>query len=219
MHYGKTAFLGNTHIGLFSLATENFVFYPPTSSEKFVKQLEILGGERVRAGICDSELLGLYICANSNGAVLPKDSGEEEKKVFEKLGLCVHVLRDRRNAVGNNMCANDYGMIINSRLPEVEVRKIEECLKVKATRCTLAGYEAVGSVCVATNKGFLACPDISEKEFGIVEGALCVKGGSGTVNMGVGFPRLGIIANSRGCVLGEKTSGYEMGGVQQSLEG
>ncbi len=217
MHYGKTAFLGNAHIGLFSLATENFVFYPPTSSEKFIRQLEILGGEMVPASICDSELLGLYVCANSNGVILPKDSDEKERRVFEKLGLCVHVLRDRRNAVGNNMCANDCGAVVNKNIPLDEVRKIEECLKVKAVRCALAGYEAVGSVCVATNKGFLACPDISEKEFELVEAALQVKGGSGTVNMGVGFPRLDIIANSRGCVLGEKTSGYEMMQIQQTF--
>ncbi len=219
MHFRKSSFYGNVHVGLFASATEKYVFYSPSSAPKFPEALTALGAEAITATSSGSGLLGLYMCANSNGVILPKSAEEEERRFFKGLGLNVHACPDKWNAVGNNMCANDFGAVVNRHMPPSEVKRIEDCLGVPAVRCTLGGYEAVGSMCVATNNAFFASSDISEQELELVEGALKVKGGAGTVNMGVGFVRIGIIANSKGCVVGESTSGYELSNIQQALIG
>ncbi|MEM2962911.1 MAG: translation initiation factor IF-6 [Candidatus Anstonellales archaeon] len=217
MHFAKTSFYGNVHIGIFAVATDDYVFCPPSSSKKFLAAFSGFGVEAIPATAAQSGLLGIYICANSNGAILPKSSSEEERRFFKNLGLNVYVISGKWNAAGNNICANDKGAILNQNITNDEIKKIGDCLGVPTERSQLAGYDTVGSVCVATNCGFFASNEISEEEFEFLEEVFGVRGGVGTVNMGVGLVKIGMVANSKGCLMGEATSGYESVNIQEAL--
>lgn len=80
----------------------------------------------------------------------------------------------------------------------------------------LGGHTDVGAVVSATNNGFIAHPAL-EKELDKIEKALKVKGLRSTVNFGSPYVKAGIIANSNGYITGFKTSGIELGRIDDAL--
>lgn len=212
------AFEGNSHIGLFAKASEDFALIPQGSHKKFEAAAHALGCKIERATIAGSNLLGLFCALNSSGIVLPSFTEEHEKHFFKKLGLNVLALPPQFCAVGNNVCANDRGAIVNLEMPHTLVKKISDCLGVEAAHASIAGHSTVGSACIATNKGFAAHNRIKEGELEHIKSVLKVGGSNATVNMGSPFVGLGVVANSRGCMLGEATSGFEGSRIMNALE-
>jgi len=214
----QVAYDGNPHIGMFAKASEKFALLPLGAHPKFTKAAKALDCKIEQATIAGSNLLGLFCALNSNGIVLPVFTEEHEKKFFKNLGLNVCTLPSTFCAAGNNVCANDKGAIVNSEMPHVLVKKVSECLDVEAVPASIAGHNTVGSACVATNKGFAAHNRINEEEMGLLKSVFKVGGSNATVNMGSPFIGLGVIANSKGCIIGESTSGFESSRVMNALE-
>lgn len=212
------AYDGNPHIGMFAKASDSVVLLPVGSHAKFIHAAGALGAKIAQASIASSNLIGLFCALNSHGVVLPSFAEESEKKFFKGLGLHVCALPSAFAAVGNNVCANDKGALVNAQIPQQWRKKIEECLQVEAVPASIAGYATVGSACIATNKGFVAHNRASEEEMELVKSALKVQGANATVNMGSPFVGLGVVANSKGCVLGEATSGFESSRIMGALE-
>ncbi|MEM1895996.1 MAG: hypothetical protein QXR54_02340, partial [Nanopusillaceae archaeon] len=74
----------------------------------------------------------------------------------------------------------------------------------------------VGSMAYVTNKGILFNRNIDEDEAKEISEIFKVKRyGAGSVNMGNIYVSVGLVANSKGIVFGEKTSPYE---IQIALE-
>jgi len=212
------AYFGNTWVGMFIKSNNEKTFVPPDCSEKFIKIIEEnLKTEVAVLSLGESNLLGIYMALNTNGAVLPNTTMKEEAVVLKEHGLNVYVSNEKHNAHGNNIVVNDNGGLINERVSTEEKRKIEDVLGVELLESKIAGYNTVGSACLATNRGFLAHYAASEKELRLLKETLKVPGNVGTVNIGVGFISYGVIANTNGYVAGEKTSGFELGRVEEAL--
>jgi translation initiation factor 6 len=81
----------------------------------------------------------------------------------------------------------------------------------------IAGFTTVGVACIATNKGLVAHNEINDDELKHVEEILGVEGTNSSVNMGFPFPAYGVVANSHGYVVGDKTSGIELMRIQRGL--
>jgi len=214
----KASNFGNPHIGVFARASEKLVVADISSSPKLIPVLSKLSVPILQATIGGSGLVGIFLAMNSNGAVLPPNCSKEEMAVFKKQGLNTISISGPFSAAGNNIAANDFGAIANPEISSKEAKRISDCLGVEVVCKSVAGYLTSGSCVIATNKGFAAHNRTSEEELKELQSILKVPGQNCTVNMGVAFVSLGTVANSHGAVLGEASTGFEVGRVAQALD-
>lgn len=178
---------------------------------------ESLKTETIKVGISDSNLVGIYVAMNSNGAILPNIASEREVQAIKKSGLNVHVSNERHNAHGNNIAANDRGGIINPNVEKAEAARMADALGVELIPMTVAGFSTVGSAVLATNEGFLAHFKSLDQEIAGISEALHVPGRKGTVNTGTGFVAYGAAVNRNGYIVGEDTTPFEIGRLEEAL--
>ena len=82
---------------------------------------------------------------------------------------------------------------------------------------TIGGLKTVGMAAVATNKGLLVHPRVSEAELAVLDDLFGLPVDVGTVNFGSPQVGSGLLANSKGYLAGEETSGPEMGRIEDAL--
>ena len=70
---------------------------------------------------------------------------------------------------------------------------------------------------MATNKGLLVHPRISEEEIAVLEALFGLPVDVGTVNLGSPLVGSGVLANSHGYFAGIGTSGPELGRIEDAL--
>lgn len=214
MSVEKTLCYGSPNVGVYAVATEEFALIASEAPEKFEETVEeALGVKAVRVTINRSQLVGVFAVANSKGILLTSFTTEEEveaiKRIFEG-EIEIGVINARESAIGNLILTTDKAALVSPLLPRNEMKKVEDVLGVEAVVRDLAGSPLVGSFAVATNRGVLACPLVSESELDELEEIFEVPADVGTVNRGSVFIRAGVIANSKGAVVGYDTTGPEL---------
>ena len=208
---------GTPNIGVYATVNESLALVAANSAPGFVEDLEtVLGVETILTTVSGSFVLGSLIRMNSNGAVA---SGmielTELQKIEEKIS--VTILRDKVNAAGNNILANDKGAIINPKIGTATEKKIAEALGVETVRSEIAGYDTVGSACVATNKGCLCNVNATEEDMELIRDVLKVNVSKGSVNHGIKHIGSGILSNTKGALVGDETTPIEMGKIEDGL--
>lgn len=219
----QTNFHGDHNLGLFGRATDNFCFVGNFVTENTLKKVkEVLSVEIMKATIANTDLLGIFSCANSRGVLLPNIVKKYElikfKAVAKKFGLSMKILKTNYTALGNLILCNDHGAAISKIFNRSEKRLIEDCLDVEAVYGTLAKIDTVGSAGVATSAGCIVHRDATENEIKIVEDVLKVDVDIGTANFGSPFIGSCMIANKSGAVIGESTTGPEAQRIMETLE-
>ncbi len=209
---------GNSNIGLFFYTDNKYTFVPPNVQEKNLPRISKLGTEIVKTTLADCDLIGVYMTGNSRGVILPYHVTDEEVRLIHELGYEYYVVEDKHNAIGNNLVVNDRRGIVNPHIPKSEIKNMEDVLGVELVSREILGYEAVGTVVLATNKGFIVHNDADEDLLNELKEIFGVPGLNVTVNMGSPFVRLGVIANDRGCILGMETSGIELQRITEALD-
>jgi translation initiation factor 6 len=111
---------------------------------------------------------------------------------------------------------NDNGIVIPPTLKRLQ-NQLEKFFGLPCNITTIAGLNPLGSLGIATNKGVLVHPQITDKEAKMIERTLEVPLDVGTVNFGSPYPGSGIIANSHGFVAGTSTSGIELGRIAETF--
>lgn len=210
---------GNPNVGVYVRATDEHLFVPPGLTEHNVTDLsEALGLRPVEATVGGSPLLGSLIAANSHGIVVADFASDREVEVLAATGLPVVRLRHARlNAAGNNILCNDKGAILNPDIPVGMAQRIANALDVELDRSAIAGVPTVGTACLATSRGVLAHPLATPDELAFIKSCLHVPARIGTVNHGHGLVGAGIAANRQGAVVGSRTTGIELGRIEEAL--
>ena len=208
---------GNPFVGIFAVTNDSTTFLPPDADKRFEKIVgTVLKTKVVKGIVCNSPLLGVFSCMNSTGVVLPetvyRDEVEFFKKHFEQVGVITGY-----TAIGNLLTCNDKGCVVSPLFSRKAIKVIGQTLGVKCTVMRLAGLDTTGSSVIATNKGLLTNPNITEKEMAKLEEVLQVKGGAGTLNYGNPFVKAGILGNSAGAIVGSTTTPFEMGQLDEAL--
>ena len=212
--------MGSPSIGVYSLATEQVVIIPvmvpPQKAQEFADWLQ---AELIYTSIAGSVLVGSFVCANSNGMLLPSMVRQEEldriKAVFKGN---ITIMETKKTAYGNLVLANDKGAVVDSRLKLSDIKTIADTLGVEAVPTEIAALPYVGSLATATNKGALAHPMLKEEEKKTLESVLKVPVEVGTVNCGIPYVGTGLIANSHAAVAGSMTTGPEMFIIGNALD-
>ncbi len=213
-HVFRTHINGDANIGLYSFATDKYCFIGAGIKKKIKERVrKTLKVKIIHSRVMNTELAGIFCCGNSSGIVtsdLVREYNSFEKKIP------VLYLETKYTALGNLILMNDKGIVISPLIKNMK-KDIEDFFGLKCTVSTVAGIKVTGSCAIATNKGCLVHPQILPEERKKIEKTLCVKTNIGTVNFGSPFVRSGIIANSNGFVVGNKTSGPETGRIDETL--
>ncbi|RLG75494.1 MAG: translation initiation factor IF-6 [Thermoprotei archaeon] len=218
----RVSFNGNIYIGAFIFTNDKYTLTPLDASEKLISiAKEILKTEILKIKIMDSPILGILIVGNNKGIILPYLVRDEELKVIkDSVGdaLNIGVLPSKKTAVGNIILANDKAALVHPELDSKSTKLVEDILDVPVEKGTIAGVPTVGSVAVVTNKGMLVHPETSEEELKFLGEFFKVKVDVGTVNFGVSFIKTGIVVNSYGALVGERTTGPEIMRIEQVFD-
>jgi translation initiation factor 6 len=208
---------GSPNIGVYCFCTENLVIVPPGLTKRKMSQFEqTLGVNICKTTIGGSTLVGALVTGNSNGLLVPHtvhDYEYERLREFSKIA----VVNSRWTALGNVVLANDFGAVVHPDAPDEVVIAVNENLKVKTVHSKIGRLPFVGALGIATNKGALLSPSTLREEQSVIESGLHVEAQLSTTNGGVQFVRSGILANSKGAVVGPLTRGAELMQISRAL--
>ena len=207
---------GNPYIGVFCATAEDLSLVSREVGSKAAREIAAALGTRVvRTSISGSTVIGSLVAMNSNGILVSEFADPSE---LAALGDDrAHVLHHRLNAMGNNVLCNDHGALVHLGYDDRAVQEISERLGVPASRGTIAGVRTVGSAAVATNKGVLCHPHVRESEREVVESVLAVPATITTANYGTAQLGACLVANTKGAVVGSRTTPIEMGRIEEGL--
>lgn len=206
--------LGNSSIGIFGLATDQFALLPTNTKETVIKiARDVLQVPVVQANLVFSQLLGLYAVANSHTLLLPHLISNEEydylrEHIPSEIGI--EVLESRITALGNTIAVSDKIAVVHPEFKLQEKKVIADALDVEVVAHNFTACPLVGSILYQTQHGLLAHPNITDDELDWVLDTFVVQGDITTVNRGTPYPHSGIIANSFGGLVGSDTTGPEM---------
>jgi translation initiation factor 6 len=211
---------GSASIGVYSLVTDKIVIFPPQFPETKAREVgEWLKVKVISTTVGKSVLIGALATANSKGMVLSPFAQEEEIEAVKSASdISVTVMNTKKTAYGNLILANDHGAIVDPRLSERDLTKIEDTLGVEVVAGEIAGLPYVGSLATATNKGVLTHPLLKEAEQKILEDVLRVHVDVGTINCGIPYVATGLLGNKYGAMAGFMTTGPEMFIIGQALD-
>jgi len=217
-HFQRLHFNENPSVGIFCKANDDIAFVRRKLSKKIKKKIfSALNVELIELNIADASIIGSLLAFNSNGAVVTDFIDEQNLKNIKDQGLKVSVIADRINAAGNDILVNDNGALVHPKLEDKTLKEIEETFNVPVHRGTIGSLNTVGMAAVATNKGVLCHPKVTEDEKRQLEKIFDVGVTTGTVNHGVPLIGSGLVANTKGAVVGNLTTGIELGRIEEAL--
>ncbi|MFB6110483.1 MAG: translation initiation factor IF-6 [Halodesulfurarchaeum sp.] len=215
----RTAFYGSSYVGVYVAATAEVVVTRPDLEESVLGDLEgELDAAVVQTTIDGAGTVGALLAANANGILVSKRTTDREREHLESATeRPVRPLPGRRNAAGNLVLANDHGAYLHPELSADAVERVRETLDVPVTQGQIGGVSTVGTAAVATNRGVLCHPQATDAELDAVASALSVPADVGTVNYGGPLVGSGLVANDAGYVVGQDTTGPELGRIEDAL--
>ncbi len=216
--------LGSDYIGAFAVATDKFAVLARMISHGERDRIEKnLGIKTMTFDLDNSDLVGIYMAANSRAIILPNIIEEDEiahfrKEAKEWLDVEVMIFKSNLNALGNNVLVNDKFALINPEYTAEEARELEDILGVESIRMSIGGFSTVGANNILTNKGIVLNNRATDEE--IEEIRKIFKGfqpSQSTANLGSLSIGLSTIANSTGLIAGDSTTGFELARISDSL--
>jgi len=216
MKIAKLNFQKNPNIGLFSFATDRFCLVSKFAAKKDIDMIKkVLKVDIYKTSVLGTSLIGIFTGGNSNGIVISdriyKEEIEEMQRNFDIL-----VLETKHTAMGNLILTNDTGCIISNKIKKHK-SEIRDFLGVEVRVGTIGGMDLVGSLGVSNKNGCMAHKEITDKERKLIEKTLDVNVFEGTINFGNPWIKSGLIVNSNGFLVGDQTSGPEMGTATEAL--
>lgn len=213
----KIAVLKSNYIGVYARTWDDIAILPPTAEREEVSDFqEILGVEVRKALVNNSNLLGSMTVINSNGIIVGQN-GWEGGFDLKVTGRNILYLKDKINAIGNDIIANDHAALIHTGFNATSRKRIEDALGVEVIKGTIGKIKTVGSVGVVTQKGMLVTPEATEEEQEFLSGLFKVPVKAGTANFGNMYIGSSIIANSKGILVGKDTTPIELGRIDDIL--
>lgn len=217
-HVDTVSFNSNPNIGLFAYCNDKFCLIGKSVQTNDINKFEkLLDVPIYRVNIAGTSLLGVFCAGNSNCLLLPGIVFDDELKELDKLGVRYQVIETKLTALGNNILCNNNGAIINPEFEEDAIKKIKEHLQVEVKVSTIGELDNVGALGVSNERKCLLSIDASDSEVKVIEKLLNVECTLSTVNMGLPYLHAGIIANSRGFLISDHSTGIEITEADKGL--
>ncbi len=228
--YAIIDYMGSWNIGAFIVATDRFVIIGDGFRPKIIEEIEkVLDAPVFIQKVYEEDLIGCLVVANSNGVLVPMEALDEEISMLRrKLDVPVEKIsfgKTYNNALGNIILTNDRRAIIHESIysrNRREVERIEAILDVEVIPFGLEFTDAIASYAVVNSRGLAVSPLFSQDEIeklreflGIPKDRVVIS----TINMGNPIVRSGCIANNRGILVGNRTTGVELARLYNALIG
>ena len=215
----RASFAGSSYVGVFARATDDCLLVRSDADEDTVADIAAeLDVDAVPTTVGGSGTVGALAVGNETGLLVSGRATDREMDAIEEAtDLPVTELPGRINAAGNVVLANDYGAYVHPDLSRDSITTIRDALDVPVTRGDLGGVRTVGTAAVANNTGVLCHPQSTESELQAVEDALDVRADLGTINYGAPLVGSGLVATDEGYVVGDDTTGPELGRIEETL--
>jgi len=215
----RAALSGSSYVGVFARATDDCLLIRPDADaglvESFADELDV---PAVTTTVGGSSTVGALVAGNQNGLLVSGRIAKRERDAIEAAtDLPVTELPGNINAAGNVVLANDTGAYVHPDLSRKAVKAVKDGLDVSVERGELGGVRTVGTAAVVTSEGVLCHPKATDGELDFLEDLLGVHADIGTVNYGAPLVGSGVVANDRGYVTGEDTTGPELGRIDDAL--
>ena len=208
---------GSPNIGVYCFANEKIAIVPPGLTKHKISQFaETLDVEVCSTTIASSTLVGALVTGNSNAILVPHTIQDYELTRIQGF-MKVVIVDSRWTALGNVILTNDKGAVVHPEASSYVVRAVNDELKVESVFGKLGTLSFVGALGVATNKGAMLSPNTTQEELDVVRSALHVETDLSSTNGGVPFVKSGILANSKGAVVGSLTRGAELMQISRTL--
>lgn len=213
---------GNPNIGVYVFANNRVALVPPSISGRDKAVIEdVLGVEAIETRVADMVINGVMVAGNDKGLLLPRIVKPEElDRLRSRLGdvVRVEVLEIRQTALGNLIAANNRAALVSPLVSRTALDRVKEVLGVEVVaQRPLAEITTVGSMLVVTNRGGLVHPGVNDEELRFLSNLFGVPFATATVNFGLYFVKAGVVANDKGAVVGDETTGPELMRIQQAL--
>ncbi|WP_435145545.1 translation initiation factor IF-6 [Halobaculum sp. P14] len=215
----RASFGGSSYVGVYAHVSSDCLVVRPDAEDDLVESLgEELGVDPVETTVAGSGTVGALTVGNENGVVVSRQATDRElDAIREATGCDVARLPGKLNAAGNVVLANDYGAWVHPDMADGAVDVVADTLDVPVERGSLGDVNTVGTAAVANNTGVLCHPQSREAELEALEDHLDVYADLGTVNYGAPLVGSGLLANDDGYVVGEDTTGPELGRIEDTL--
>ncbi|WP_158058373.1 translation initiation factor IF-6 [Halorussus halophilus] len=215
----RAAFLGSSYVGVFARATDDYLLVRPDVEDDLVADLaEELEVQAIQTNVGGSSTVGALAVSNSNGLLVSSRITDREKdRLEDELDVPVGELPGRINAAGNVVLANDSGAYVHPDLSREAVQAVQDTLDVEVERGKIAGVRTVGTAAVATDRGVLCHPKTTDAQLDLLEEVLDVPADIGTINYGAPLVGSGLLANAHDYVVGQDTTGPELGRIEDAL--
>ena len=215
----RAAFVGSSYVGVFARATDEYLLVRPDLDDDIVADVsDELEVEAIETTVGGSSTVGALAVGNENGLLVSSRVTDRERdRIAEAADVDVTELPGKINAAGNVVLANDEGAYVHPDLPREAMQAVEEALEVDVERGELADVRTVGTAAVATNHGVLCHPKATDAQLDRLEEVLGVPADIGTINYGAPLVGSGLLANGEGYVVGEDTTGPELGRIEETL--
>ena len=208
----------NPNVGVFCRANDYVVFVRKGLLKKIKKKIsQTLDVKLVELNIADASIIGSLLAFNSKGAIVTDFVDSRTIKIVADQSLDVCVIGDKYNAAGNDILVNDNGALVHPDIMDKSLEDIEKTLGVPVYRGTIGSLKTVGMAAVVTNKGLLCHPKVSDDEKRLLKKVFDVDVMIGTVNHGSPVIGSGLVANTMGAIIGNRTTGIEMGRIEEAL--
>jgi translation initiation factor 6 len=209
----RLSFKGNPNIGIYAFATDKYAIISCDADEKFYKYVvKVLQVPVLRASIGDTGLVGVFLIGNNKGLLLPSIAKEYEVLEMKRgVDVNVAIAKSRFTALGNICLVNDRAALLHPEAFEELKHVVVDVLGVEVVeKGTIAGFPTVGSIAFVNSIAGIVHPEASEREVEFLSELFGVPFDVGTVNFGVGFIKSGLVGNSKGILVGDKTTGPEI---------
>lgn len=204
-------------LGVFAACTDELVFVPNDTLKETIGELEeSLGVTAVRSSVGGSFILGSLLRGNTKGVMAAGFILNKELRAIRKHIKAARVSGEL-NAAGNLILANDTAALVHPDLSDKSVGNIKKTLGVDVRKGTIGGLKTVGMAGIATNRGVLVHPKATPTEIAVIEEQFDLPVDIGTVNFGSPLVGSGLLANSKGYVAGEETTGPEISRIEDAL--
>ena len=215
----RATFTGSSYVGVFARVVDDLLLVRPDVDDDLADDLGAeLDADVLATTVGGSNTVGSLVAGNENGLLVSERTTDRETaRLAETVDREVRELPGRINAAGNVILANNYGAYVHPDLPREAITVIKDTLSVPVERGDLGDVRTVGTAAVATDTGVLCHPKSRESELQAVEEALDVRADLGTVNYGAPLVGSGLLANDDGYVVGEETTGPELGRIEETL--
>lgn len=217
-HVRLVSFNQNPNIGLYAFVTDKFCLLGREIDKKYDKVIEdILKVPVHRITIAGTSLIGVFLSGNEDMLLMPKIAFDYELKALEKLKIPFTVIDSNITALGNTVALNNHGVYVSDEFSARVKKLIRTAMELPLRPGKIAGNNAVGSCLVVNGKHALIHRDAELFEIKLIQDFLKVKITEGTVNMGSPYVKSGLLANSKGLLIGSLSGGPEANNADMAL--